>query len=370
MYPNDKPLTANLIEPNGLLRGHYFPTVNLLAPDEAEEDWYRINVDKPGMYVLNIDLSEVPKVDPVIEIYDANAYKLKEINNGAVGEPESVKDFGIKGPAQYLIRLRLKAPRSGNQDVAYELLTELLPYEGNTEFEPNDQRLDATPFERDSIVGHISPAGDSDWYKISVATESRQILRADQSALEGMDLQMAFADELGSPIMVIDNSGKEQPEAMTGIGVTKGDYYVIVSEKSGKLADNRHAYTLTKSLAPVQSGLEYEPNNSQATAQAIKVGESVDGYLAPKGDVDWYEFNVYKKGRVLFDLTGVLNIRFGAVLFDQDNNQVEAAAAQKSGESLSFEGELDAGTYWLRLKAEDLGQNNVRDKYTLRIRMR
>lgn len=371
LEPNDRALSADKLETSGLLRGHYFPTQNLLseAEDKAEEDWYKVVVDKEGLFVLNIDLSEVPKVDPVLEVYDANAYKIKEVDAGGVGEGESLRNFGVKGPAQFTLRLRTKPVRSGNADVPYELLTELLPYEGKAEFEPNDQRLDATPFERDSITGSIAQPGDVDWYRVAVAADGRQVLRADLSATPGMDLVLTAADELGNPIAVIDNMGKEQPEILTGLGVTNGTYYLMVSEKSGKAADGKHAYTLSKSLTPFQEGLEYEMSVSSRSPQAIKVGQSVDGYLAPKGDVDWYEFNVYQKGKVVFELTGVFNVRWGLTLYDQDNKPVQELLAKKPGESLSFDRELEAGTYSLRLKAEDPGQNNVRDKYTLRLRV-
>jgi hypothetical protein len=371
LEPNDRPLAANALPANSLLRGHYFPAQNLLAEgeDQSEEDWYRVTVDREGLFILNVDLSEVPKVDPVLEVYDANAYKIKEVDNGGPGEPESLRRFGVKGPAQLSLRLRTKPARSGNAEVAYQLLTELLPYEGKEEFEPNDQRLDATPFERDSIGGGISPAGDADWYRVMAPGEGRHILRADLSALAGMDLQLVVTDELGNPLAVVDNMGKEQPELLTGLGVTNGTYYLVVSEKTGKAADARGAYALTKSLTPFQEGLEYETSGGSRIVQAVKVGQSVDGYLAPKGDVDWYEFNVYQKGRVVFELTGLLGVRFGLALFDQEERPLQELVAKKPGESLSFDRELEAGTYRLRLRAEDPGQNNVRDKYTLRLRV-
>jgi hypothetical protein len=75
-----------------------------------------------------------------------------------------------------------------------------------------------------------------------------------------------------------------------------------------------------------------------------------------------------QKGTVEFGLTGVINVRWSAELFDADNKQVFAQSAAKAGEPLSFSREFEPGTYWLRLKASDPGQNNVRDKYTLRLR--
>ncbi|HVE11746.1 MAG TPA: hypothetical protein VNI01_00005, partial [Elusimicrobiota bacterium] len=121
-------------------------------------------------------------------------------------------------------------------------------------------------------------------------------------------------------------------------------------------------------VVPAAPGLEFESNDSTATAQALKVGESVDGYLAPKGDVDYYEFNVYQKSRITAELTGLLNVRWSAALSDQDGRELARAAGRKSGEALSLSQDLDPGTYLLRLSASDPGQVNVRDKYTLRLR--
>ncbi len=96
----------------------------------------------------------------------------------------------------------------------------------------------------------------------------------------------------------------------------------------------------------------------------------MDGYLAPKSDVDWYQFNVYQKGTVLFELAGVPNVQFVATLHDQDYKELQTWTGAKIGESLSVEKQLEAGTYFLRLKGNDASQNNVRDKYSLRLKAR
>jgi len=368
--PNDTALSAQPVEAGGVLRGHYWPTRNLLVedPEAGEEDWFSVEVGKPGLFLLNIDVSEVPKVDPILEVYDTNGYKLKEADAGGVGEGESLRNFGVRGPGKFLLRLRSKYKTAGNPDAPYDLMTELLPYQGRTEFEPNDQRADATPFELDSIQGSIAPAGDQDWYKVSVP-EGRFLLRADLSGVPGMDMVMALKDSLGSDLSVIDNAGREQPEILTGWGVSKGDYYLVVSEKSGKKAGSRDPYTLTKKLIAWQAGLEWEPNDSTATVQSLKVGESVDGYFAPKGDIDWYEFNVYQKGVVELELTGVINVAATMTLFDQEYKELASASAAKPGDPVSLKRELDRGTYAVRLKPSDPAQNNVRDKYSFRVRV-
>jgi hypothetical protein len=338
------------------------------AAEGAEEDWFRVKIDAAGLRILNVDVTGVPGVDPILEIYDANLYKIKEQGGGGPGEPERLRDFGVRGPAVYFLRLRSKSRLAANAQVPYQITTELLPYEGTSEFEPNDQRQDATPFERGSMGGTIGTAGDQDWYKVVVPQDGRQLLTAQVTSVPGMDLVLSLRDELGNPILAFDDGGKEQPEAVTGFGVGKGTYYLVVSEKSGRKADTQHGYTISRTVVPAAPGLEFESNDSTATAQALKVGESVDGYLAPKGDVDYYEFNVYQKSRITAELTGLLNVRWSAALSDQDGRELARAAGRKSGEALSLSQDLDPGTYLLRLSASDPGQVNVRDKYTLRLR--
>jgi|GEM_PF-1717619 len=367
--PNSSALKAQPIEADGTVRGYYWPTRNLLsdASDADYEHWFSVDVQKTGLFLLNVDVSEVPKVDPILEVYDTNGYKLQTVDNGGVGEGERLRDFGVRGPAKYLLRLRSKYKGAGNPDVPFDLMTELLPYQGRTAFKPNYQRSDATPFELDSISDTIGPAGAADWFKVTVSTEAKFLLRAEVSGVPGMELVLALKDSYGNDLVTVDNAGKEQPQVLTGWGVTKGDYYLVVSEKTGKKADARDSYTLTKTLMPWQPGLEWEPNDSTATVQALKPGESVDGYFAPKGDQDWYEFNLYQKATVELDLTGVINVTPTLTLFDQEYKELASAAAAKPGEPLQLSRELERGTYDVRLRPADSAQNNVRDKYSFRV---
>ena len=368
--PDFTALTAEPMEAGGVMRGYYWPTRNLLSDDpqaQGVEHWFSIDVSKQGLFLLNVDVSEVPKVDPILEVYDTNGYKLVTVDQGGVGEGESLRSFGVRGPAKYLLRLRSKYDNAGNSDVPFDVMTELLPYQGRTEFEPNNQRSDATPFELDSIQGAIAPAGDVDWYKVTVSTEGKFLLRADVTGVPGMELTLTLKDTLGNDLVFVDNAGKEQPQVLTGYGVTKGDYYLVVAEKTGKKSDSRDSYTLSKKLIPWQPGLEWEPNDSTATVQGLKVGDSVDGYFAPKGDQDWYEFNVYQKGVVELDLTGVINVAPAMTLFDQDYKELASAAAAKPGDPVTLTRELDRGTYDVRLRPADPAQNNVRDKYSFRV---
>ncbi|HAH05062.1 MAG TPA: hypothetical protein DCM05_00830 [Elusimicrobia bacterium] len=369
--PDDKALQATPLRPGALLRGHYHPARNLLADDTGyfEEDWFSLECSQEGLFSLNADISEVPGIDPVLEVYDANGYKVKEIDDKGVGEPESLRHFGVKAPARFLLRLRSKVP-SANAQVAYEILTELVPYLGRTELEPNDQRLDANPLLQDSLEGTLSPAGDADWFKVSVAEDQKTLLKAELSPVPGMDIVLSLRDDIGGELALVDNMGKEQPEVLTGFGLRKGDTYLVVTEKTGKKADPKAAYTLSKTVVPWQAGMEFEPNDSTATVQAMKVGETMDGHIAPRGDADLFEFNVYTPGEVVVEAAGLLNVRLQAALFDQDGKSLGQAGSKKPGEPVSLSKPLQPGTYQVELRAAAASEVNTRDKYTLRIRAR
>ncbi|MBI4375842.1 MAG: hypothetical protein HY549_05265 [Elusimicrobia bacterium] len=367
--PNESIPNASPLELPGVTRGHHHPSRNLLSGDTdyLEVDWHRLEVSQSGAFLLNLELSGVPRVDAMLEIYDVNGYRLRQVDQNGAGEGEVLRHLGVRGPAQYRIRL-LSKTRSGNPSASYEILTELIPYQGRNEFEPNDQRSDATVFEAEAMEAQLSPEGDVDWYRIAVAEENKQILSASVSGIEGLDISLAAGDGLGSIVVTADNMGLGQPETLTGLGAVKGDYYLIVSGRGGR-KEGRRQYELTRSLSPFQPGLEFEMNDSMASAQPIKIGESVDGFLAPKGDLDVYQFNVYRKGSVLFELAGVLNVQPSASLFDQDNKPLGNWSAPKAGDSLSFEKALDLGTYYIELRAGP-EQSNVRDKYSLRLKAR
>jgi hypothetical protein len=161
--------------------------------------------------------------------------------------------------------------------------------------------------------------------------------------------------------------GKEQPEVLTGWGLGGGDVYLVVTEKNGRKADARRPYTLDKKLIAFQEGLEWEPNGSTAAVQALKIGGTVDGYFAPKGDEDWYEFNLYQKGVVQLEISGVFNVAPRLTLFDQEYKELGDVMAAKAGLPVGLARELEKGTYVVRLKPVEPGQNNTRDKYSFRV---
>ncbi|MFH2201800.1 MAG: hypothetical protein ABIJ96_01660 [Elusimicrobiota bacterium] len=370
--PNDSALQANDIVPGGVLRGHFYPSRNLLAAenDFLEEDWFRINVHKDGTYLLNVDVSEVPGVDSVLELYGPNSYKIKEVDAGGAGEPEVLSGFGIRGPVHYFLRLRSKAKNAANGAIPYQILTELIPYQGEREFESNDHRLEATPLRQDAIAGLISPAGDQDWYKIAIEGDARTLLSAQLSGAAGLDLTLTVTDEIGNPLRVIDDRGKEQPESLTGLGVARGSYYLVVAEKTGRAADARRGYTLKAASIPYPEGLEYEINDSSAAAQSIEMDRSIDGYIAPKGDQDYYTFNVYQTAEIAIDATGVLNVGLLLELYGQEGALIAQSTGGRSGEPVQLIRTLEAGTYTALLRGASPEHNNIRDKYTFRVRAR
>ena len=75
--------------------------------------------------------------------------------------------------------------------------------------------------------------------------------------------------------------------------------------------DIRYALTCTQSHAaheyfptPPASQVEREPNDGAAVATPVEAGRAVEGWLAPRGDEDWYAFTPPAPGRVRAALAG------------------------------------------------------------------
>ena len=102
---------------------------------------------------------------------------------------------------------------------------------------------------------------------------------------------------------------------------------------------------------------------AEADAEAARVYANSFGK-----DADFYEFNLYQNGSVELELTGVVNVQANVTLLDQEYRELASVSASKAGDPVVLTKALERGTYVARLRAQDSAQNNVRDKYSLRIR--
>ncbi|MBS2026811.1 MAG: hypothetical protein JST54_02810 [Deltaproteobacteria bacterium] len=157
------------------------------------------------------------------------------------------------------------------------------------------------------IEAYIYPAGDHEWFHISVPTVPPRgllIVNAQYNTPETpVNLQVNVLSSSGSSLgLQTDVKPRGQPGPVTVVARINqpGDYYVLCQDDPSQEddpthanADARHPFSLT---ANVQSDPDTnEPNDTTATATAIPLANnqgSATGVLATTGDIDVYSLDV------------------------------------------------------------------------------
>ncbi|HRO03277.1 MAG TPA: hypothetical protein PLS69_06700, partial [Terricaulis sp.] len=138
------------------------------------------------------------------------------------------------------------------------------------------------------VNGAIDPAGDGDWYRLSVSQGQRYTitLNAAQSEGEGaLDPMLGLYDSSGEQIGFNDDAGGTLNSQLSFAPSASGDVFI----EARAFADaSTGAYTLAASatvLPPDDAG------NDAGTRARIRAGQPVNGALEYEGDADWYRFD-------------------------------------------------------------------------------
>lgn len=145
------------------------------------------------------------------------------------------------------------------------------------------------------LEGYVCPVEDEDWYKVNVPAGNalfgiQLALSAPLSPVEP-SYSLWSINAAGEPDIVV-----AQPPS-TGIGealdfthcVDPGDYYLVVRDSGNDAEDFRHPYTLTTVTKPDPDTHEPNPSGSATPAQ---IGTPQTGYVACRGDEDWYSIDI------------------------------------------------------------------------------
>ena len=230
----------------------------------------------------------------------------------------------------------------------------------------------------EATQGFVCPVEDEDWFNLDVPAGSALFgiqlgLSAPLSPVEpSYALWSKKAD--GTPDIVV-----AQPPG-TGIGqaldythcVDPGSYLLVVRDSGNDAEDFRHAYTLNTVTLPDPDS--NEPNQDAATAKPAQIGTSVTGYVACRGDEDWFTINV-ADGQLLsiqldsavatYEPTVRIYDTAGELLVDESNlsGSVTPTAINR------FEVLPGAGTYHLVVQDNDNEHADPNVPYTLLVNL-
>ncbi len=202
------------------------------------------------------------------------------------------------------------------------------------EVEPNDTSRQAQVLTAPMRVrASLAAAGrDADFYRLDAAAPV--LVRVEvASEIRGAYELVAFDQQHNRLLRTV---GKDGESAVFPNLLCSGTCFFEVAA-ADKMSSGAYSLTVTTS-APLPTS-EREPNNRYVDAQPLPVGGSIDGYLAPADDVDWYFVQTagVPAGQVL-----------SVTLASPPDVRVELAVVRPSDQA-------PMGTYRAAAAGEDLG---------------
>ncbi len=167
---------------------------------------------------------------------------------------------------------------------------------------PGDATTQATLSVGAPIDGQISPAGDSDWYRLHV--ERGQSYRitldgaASDEAAQPIDTTLTIYGADGQQIAYNDDTNGSLNSALDYTPAQSGDVFVEAKGFSDEATGPYHL-AVTASVLPADA-----VGNDASTRARINAGAPVNGSLDYAGDVDWYRFSAHTGQMYTITLAG------------------------------------------------------------------
>jgi eukaryotic-like serine/threonine-protein kinase len=165
--PNNTPATANPIASGRAIKGQIGKRIAL---EESDRDFYHFRVDGSEPRVLRAELSGIPNMELMLEVFDAAGNRIAESDNGGVGDGEFVPNLRLT-PGEHYIAVRevWTAGRPATENISdwYTLTTTWAPLAAGREVEPNDVAAAAQAVAPgETMRGYLERADDVDYYYV------------------------------------------------------------------------------------------------------------------------------------------------------------------------------------------------------------
>lgn len=328
--PNDGPNNALALDRSSLVEG------NLGAdPGKPDEDWYVLKAaNQPKTVSLTVTCP--PGADVALEIVDESRAVLATINSGGPGAPERYPNLDVS--SRTFVRVVGHKKGAGG---AYVLNATFVDRSPGFEFEPNDRKVDATAVPLgQAISGFIAHGGDQDWFRFELPSmgdgfdagldtmapdaatddagataaisatvpvaEKKLALRIDVSPVEGVAFDLQLLTE-AEAVLFAAKSAEGAGLSLRNIGVRATDRVMyIVLKTTGKKGFNASTYyTLTVSPEETSGVAEFEPNDEPGKATDVAANSTREGFISPRGDVDYYRLVTDGPSIARLQVTGV-----------------------------------------------------------------
>jgi hypothetical protein len=389
--PNDAPEQAQPLVGPVRVRGDLHPVQPASPPDE---DWYEV---RPGATPADLaaELGDFSGGRMVLEIYDHAHNRLLAATSGGPSRPVVVPNLRLK--ESLLLRVSAAKGATGS----YTLSLRLNPADPDSEVEPNDRAVDATPLPLGhGMHGTLSSPMDRDWYRIELTPDAGlpavaaspmeagpatngmtiggiegafNILRVNLSGVADTRMRLEISDQAQRPIYQVQSKKPGDGVRLRDLALPADcqAIFLTVGGVAGTAATESPAapYRIDAQVEAAPLGLELEPND--AFAQATPITEWRIGYLFPAGDVDLYRLTAAAPSILRAEVSGLEGVATELSLVDPPSapGQRERLLARvneggtKEPEILAGVA-LPVGDHFVRIQAaaHQVGQHWVRDQ--------
>jgi eukaryotic-like serine/threonine-protein kinase len=265
--PNNAPATANPIASGRAIKGQVGKRVAL---EESDRDFFRFRVEGGEPKVLRVELSGLPNMELMLEVFDGTGKKVAEADNGGVGDGEIIPNLKL-APGEHYIAVRevWTAGRPATENISdwYTLTATWKTPEPGHELEPDDVAGAALPIAPgETMRGYLGRVDDVDYYYVRGAAGGT--LAGEVTGVPGADLRVVVLPggaTMGPPgplpagARVFDAGGIGAGEKLDGVTWAPGSPgpLVVIERKLPRRESDHHTtvgldteYALSLRLKP------------------------------------------------------------------------------------------------------------------------
>lgn len=327
------------------------------GPLEIERDFYRVDFPEDERYIIQVELTGVSGVDPILRIYDESKTIVKTVDERGLGQGEILSSLGIQGPTIMYFAVNAKDQKISMSEY-YELRFEQSEYQSRFEFEPNDSKETASLLNEEKTEGELADPLDVDYFRyentFNYPVQLSLLVRPD----EKLDMQI---DAEGN---VYNDAGAGEDEGLSSIILPPGESFVFRLSSLNHPGGEPLSYKITMNAEQPTEFSEREPNNSRSKASELLPDTTITGYLNPNNDSDFFVVSLEKRDTYKIVLGEIPGCQAKLQIMDASGAVYETKTSKKSGEGISAGVLLEKKSY-LRVSCESAQKNLFRSPYKL-----
>lgn len=315
----------------------------------SDKDWFKITVPEGATYVLRAEGAE--SEDGALEDAD---FVIRSLDGTFLsqdtGNPDQAVEVTLSDTGTYIVSVRSFSGSTGTYNLSVTSPVGLISPDTSLEI-ADDTSSTAVLVLNNAIVSELEIGGDSDWFRVTVASNEKVTV-----AIEGTETDKGT---LTDPVVIVrDTEGNFVSQTLGEPGQnvqatleTAGDYWIEVTSVDGYAG----TYTVTTSsedLPDLIEDADFIANGS--TVAEIAVGETALASLTPVGDRDWFKITVPEGDAYRVVVNGTEDNNF---LLDAADIRLINDRGESADQAFGFEAQgavlyvTTPGTYWLEVSA-------------------